>query len=109
MHKQECREPIRHPQMRWSRPPEASYKANFDAAFFEGSGSAGIGVVYRDHTGNVITALSQKIVSTQLVEIAEALATRRAVIFTRELSLFNMIIKGDCLGVLQALNCAGRC
>ena len=62
-----------------------------------------------DHTGNVIAALSQKIGSTQSIEMAKALASRRAVIFARELSLFNVIIKGDCLRVLQALNCVGHC
>ena len=48
---QEQHEPLRRPQVRWSPLPEDHYKANFDAAFFEESGSAGVGVVYRDHTG----------------------------------------------------------
>ena len=41
--------------------------------------------------------------------MVEALAARRAIIFTRELSLFNVIFEGDYLRVLQALNSAGRC
>ena len=61
-----------------------------------------------DHTGNVIAALSQKIGPTQSIEMAKALASRRAVIFARELSLFNVIIESDCLRVLQALNCVGH-
>ena len=95
--------------MRWVLPPEASYKANFDAAVFEGSGSAGIGVVCRDHTGSIIAALSQKIGSWQSFEMVEALAAWRAIIFTTELNLFNVIFEGDYLRVLQALNSAGRC
>ena len=44
-----------------------------------------------------------------MVEMAEALATRRAVEFARELSLFYVILEGDCLGVVQALNALGGC
>ncbi|XP_075663116.1 uncharacterized protein LOC142632628 [Castanea sativa] len=72
---QEQREPMRRPQVRQSPPPKYYYKANFDAAFFEESGSVGVGVVYRDHTGQVIEALQQNIGSVQSVEMAEALAT----------------------------------
>ena len=45
----------------WSPLPDGSYKANFNAAIFEDSNCAGIGVVYRDHSGHVIAALSQKV------------------------------------------------
>ena len=38
--------------------PEQHYKGNFDAAFFDDSGCARIGVVFRDHKGQVIAALS---------------------------------------------------
>ena len=74
MHPQKQREPNRRPQVRWSPLPEDCYKANFDAAFFEGLGSARVGIVYRDHTGQVIAALRQNIGSIQPVEMAEALA-----------------------------------
>ena len=30
--------------MHWTRPPDGLYKVNFDAALFEGSGCASIGV-----------------------------------------------------------------
>lgn len=41
--------------------------------------------------------------------MAEALAARRVVIFARELSLFNNIVVGDCLHVIQALKRSGPC
>ena len=88
----------------WCPPPEQYYKGNFDAAFFDASGCAGIGVVFRDHTGQVIAALSQKIPLVQTVELAEALATRRAVGFALELSLFSVELEGDCSRVISALN-----
>ena len=44
--------------MHWTRPPDGLYKLNFDAALFEGSGYAGIGVAIRDSKGAIIGALS---------------------------------------------------
>ena len=52
---------------RWSPPPENCYKINFDAALFDHLGYAGIGVVVRDHRGEVMAALSQKIALPQSV------------------------------------------
>ena len=42
-------------------PAEGGYKANFDAAFFDNSELAGIRVVVRDSSSNIMGALSQKI------------------------------------------------
>ena len=39
----------------------------------------------------------------------EALAARRAVIFAAELSIFKVMVEGDCLRVIQALNGQGSC
>lgn len=76
MHKQAPRAGVCLPPVRWSLPLEHCYKANFDATFFENSVCAGIGVVYRDHIGSVIVALSLKIVMAQSVVLAEALAAK---------------------------------
>ena len=46
----------------WSRPSEGFYKVNFDAALFESSGCAGIGVAIWDSDGEIIAALSQSYV-----------------------------------------------
>ena len=95
--------------MRWCPPPEQHYKGNFDVAFFDASGCAGIGVVFRDHTGQVIAALSQKIHLVQIVELAEALAAKRAVRFPLELSLFSVELEGDCSKVISTLNASKSC
>ena len=81
------------PVVRWSPPPEDCFKANFDAAYFEEPGSTSIGVVYRDHSGQAIVTLCKNLGKVQFVEMAEALAARRAMIFARELSLFNIIVE----------------
>ena len=83
-------------QVKWSPPSESVYKGNFDAAFFDASGSAGIGVVFRDFQGQIIAVLSRKIPLVQSVELAEAMAARRALLFAKELSLFDVEMEGDC-------------
>ena len=83
-------------RIHWAPPMKQNYKGNFDVAFFNASGCVGIGVVFRDHTGNIIVALSQKIPLVQSVELAEVLVARRAIVFAKELSLFNVEIEGDC-------------
>ena len=100
---------MRRPQARWSPPPAGTYKVNFDAAIFEELHCAGLGIVYQDHSGQVLAALSQRIGLPRMVEMAKALATRRVVEFARELSLFDVILEGDCLWVVQALNALGGC
>ena len=73
--------------VRWSRPPEGIYKVNFDTAVFENSSCAGIGVAIRDSDGEIIAALSQRIPLPFSVEMAEAMATRRAALFAQEMCL----------------------
>ena len=88
---------------RWSPPTENLYKANFDAALFEHLGFAGVGVVMRDDRGNVLATLSQKIALPQSVEMAEALAAKRAVQLVTEMSFVRVVVEGDCNRVGQAL------
>ena len=42
------------------------------------------------------------------MELAEAMATRRAILFAKEWSLFDVEIKGDCSRVITVLNERGR-
>ena len=44
--------------VRWFRPPDGLYKVDFDAALFENSRCAGIGVAIRDSNGAIIAVLS---------------------------------------------------
>ncbi|XP_050258959.1 uncharacterized protein LOC126703953 [Quercus robur] len=67
---------------------------------------AGIGVVIRDCNGNIMGALSQKIVLPQSIEHAEALAASRAMTFARELSLSKVIFEGD---IINAINTKKPC
>ena len=49
---------------------------------------------------HVLAALSQNVALVQSMEMAEALAGKRAVEFARELSFFDVQIEGDCLPVI---------
>ena len=51
-------------------------------------------MVFRDHMGQVIATPSQRIPLVQSVELAEAMAARHALLFAKELSLFNVEIEG---------------
>ena len=106
--KQKLTVPHRPARTRWSPPAENLYKANYDAALFEHLGIAGLGVVVRDVRGNVLAALSQKIALPQSVEMAEALAAKRAVQLATEMSFLRVVVEGDCKRVVQALQAPGR-
>ena len=97
------------PRVKWSPPAMGGYKANFDVAFFYNSELAGLGVVVRDNSGNIMGVLSQKISRPQSVEHAEALAARRAMILVKELMLFQVCFEGDCQQVIQAINKPSAC
>ena len=70
----------------------AELQGQFWCNFFDVSGYAGIGVVFHDHMGQIISALSQRIPLIHSMELAKAMAARRAVLFSKELSLFNVEI-----------------
>ena len=57
---QEQQQSVRRPSARWSPPLAGTYKANFDVALFEELHYAGLGVVYRDHLGQVIAAFKSE-------------------------------------------------
>ena len=94
---------IPRPVVCWSPPLKDHFKINFDAAYFEDLGLAGIGVVCRDHSGQAIAALCHNLGKVQSAEMAKALVARRVVIFAMEMSLFDIIVEGDYLTVIQAL------
>ena len=88
----------------WTLPGEGFYKINFDGAIFESSGRAALGVVVRDVEGMVIAALSQNIQLPSSVDSVEALAAWRAIILAQEISLTQVVMEGDSLKVIAAIN-----
>ena len=95
---------IQRPRQKWSPPELGVYKLNFDGAIFEGAARAGLGVVVRDAEGMIIAALSQNIQLPSSVDLVEALAARRAILFAQELCLAHVMVEGDSLRVITAIN-----
>ncbi|XP_030968482.1 uncharacterized protein LOC115988978 [Quercus lobata] len=88
---------------RWTPPEQGVYKANYDGAYFVEEEKAGIGVVIRNELGQVMGSLAEKIEMPSTVEVLEALAARRAMIFMEELGLRQAIFEGDSELVVKAL------
>ncbi|KAK9988485.1 hypothetical protein SO802_028724 [Lithocarpus litseifolius] len=95
---------VQRTEQKWAPPVAGIYKFNFDGAIFESSARAGLGVVVRDAEGMIIAALSQNIQLPSSVDLVEALAARRAILFAQELSIAHVVVKGDVLKVITALN-----
>ena len=103
VHKKVPRMAVRSSDSRWKPPASGMYKINFDGAVFEEQSCAGLKVVIRDSAGLVIGALSQKIRYPSSMDMVEALASSRVVVFANELCLQSMVVEGDSLRVIQAL------
>lgn len=82
----------------------ACSKLIFDGTTFDNLALAGLGVVIRDEQGMIIAALSQQIPLPSSVNMVEALATRRALIFAQEISISSVEVEGDSLQVIRAIN-----
>jgi ribonuclease HI len=92
------------PHVKWKPPSHHLYKANFDGAFFKESNEGGIGVVIRNQAGLAIATLSQKLTAAHSIEMTEALAARRAILFTKEVGLTNVAFEGDAENVIRDLS-----
>ena len=71
---------------------------------FSESDQADIGVVVRNHAGQVMAALSEKIKKPASADILEALAVRRAVQFILELGFKRSMFEGDLEVIIKALD-----
>jgi len=89
--------------VRWIPPGLETYKVNYDGAMFTELGEAGIGIVVRNEKGEVMASIAKKIPSPESIEMLEALVARRAAIFSVELGLHQVVIKGDSEIVFKAL------
>ena len=72
-----------------------SVKVNFDGAMFGEEKEGGIGVVIHSNEGQMLAALSQKVLMPTSVEILEKMAARKAALFARELGFRKVCFEGD--------------
>ena len=66
-------------------------------------------MVIRDHEGNVIGALFERIALPPSVEDVEAIAGRRAISFAEEIGLQKAIFEGDAVSIINSLNTEDEC
>ena len=59
----------------WTPPNFPLYKVNFDGATFSKIGVAGLGAVVRDHSGNVIGAMTERVQLPSSPAVVEAFLT----------------------------------
>lgn len=88
---------------RWKPLNPGEYKIKFDWAMFNESGEAGIGVVVRDSSGQVIAALAKKVGKPCNSELLEMLVARWAVIFATEIGIHQPHFEGDSETIIKAL------
>ena len=91
-------------KVRWKPLDPGLYKINFDGATFANDNCSGLGVIVRDGAGLVIAAMATRVPQLlQAIEI-EALAANKALEFTQEMDLVEVVLEGDSSLVMVALN-----
>ncbi|XP_057463841.1 uncharacterized protein LOC130753684 [Actinidia eriantha] len=76
--------------VKWTAPMDGLNKINFDGAYFKTLNAVGIGIVVRNHRGEVTAALSEKLPFTVEVDCMEALPAAKAIQFAKDLGIFNV-------------------
>ena len=64
----------------------------------------GVGVIIRDNQGDPIGALTMPVPISQSVAELEALACQQAVQFALEIGLNRVVVEGDFVTIIEALN-----
>ena len=88
---------------KWKPPIPDRYKVNFDGAIFSETNEAGLGAIIRNHRGEVMASLCQRIPYPHSVAAVEASAARAAVNLVLELGFREADIEGDSLEIINAL------
>lgn len=88
---------------KWVAPPPGVYKINADSSLAD-EGWAGLGVVARDHNGNVVFAASGRIKARWLPVVAEVKALVLAAKLGRRYGLENIILETDCQSIVSRLS-----
>uniref|UniRef100_A0A2N9GDB5 Reverse transcriptase domain-containing protein n=1 Tax=Fagus sylvatica TaxID=28930 RepID=A0A2N9GDB5_FAGSY len=79
---------------KWKPPELGRYRVNYDGAVFRDSDEAGIGVIIRNHKGEVMGSLNQRIPFPHSIEAVEASAARSAIQFAKDLGFMQIDLGG---------------
>ena len=93
----------------WTSPPVGYVKVNWDASISKQQNKMGVGLAVRDHTGQVwVMACATKDFINDPTT-AEAVGAWFTVALAKRLGLRQVIMEGDSLEVVQAINREGNC
>ncbi|XP_065629932.1 uncharacterized protein LOC136067675 [Quercus suber] len=90
-------------QVRWQPPSTMKFKITFDGVVFKEEKRAGLGVVIRNHQGQVHASLTENVALPPSIMEVEALAAIRVVSFEVELGVSSIIIEGEFEVVIKAM------
>jgi hypothetical protein len=79
---------IHRPTIGWKPPPIGVVKVNWDASLNVKEHYIGIGIVARDHYGNVLGARAVTKIAVCAPKVAEAMAALESVMFCKEVGFF---------------------
>jgi hypothetical protein len=93
----------------WTKPDWGRVKVNWDTAVDNVRGRAGIGVIIRDHEGDIIVMMcANKRYATNSL-LAEALVVWQASDLVKQLDLHRVTLEKDALSIVQAMEKKGDC
>ena len=89
--------------VRWRPSSPNYYKINFDEAIFSKVEAVGLGIVIQDSFRRVIGSLAERVPLPTSAAMVEALAYKRALLFAKELCIFDAVVEGDVELIIKAL------
>ncbi|XP_048502802.1 uncharacterized protein LOC125498610 [Beta vulgaris subsp. vulgaris] len=86
----------------WAAPEEGWVKINVDVVVKEENG-VGLGVVGRDHKGDVLVCGSRRWEWSTAVDEVDALAVRWGMRMAKTRGYRNIVVESDCLSIIDVL------
>jgi hypothetical protein len=97
------------PQPKWKKPPEGTWKINWDVAVSKESMTMEVGIVIRDEGGRFVAAKMEVVPYIVDPNAAETIAAWSAVQFGREMGANRSVLEGDSMVVASALRASESC
>jgi ribonuclease HI len=92
-------------EKKWEKPPMNFVKVNWDAAISKEHNITGVGVILRDHRGDVIASFCTHKPTAMEPASAEAMAAWYATEICKQMDARYIILEGDAKEITQALQC----
>ena len=88
---------------KWVKPLNDEVKITVDAAMFAEEAAYGVGMLARNSSGEVLEGKSKLFQGNIRPNIAEAIAVKEALSWSKESRWEKVVIESDCLAVVQAI------